>query len=153
MLGRKAVSSVLLQQAFSWSFLLAAVQFPIIGVDFLCHFGLLVDLAATQLVDQRKPQVFKSSTLLSRAASSPASVSAVTSRPPARLPEDILLSSSLDHRPLLGAHQPLLGDTGLSTFMASSPDHRPLLLHPLLPPDFAGRFTDCHLRPVLEGRH
>jgi hypothetical protein len=37
-------------QIFSWTFLLAAVQFPIIGVDFLRHFRLLVDLAANQLV-------------------------------------------------------------------------------------------------------
>ncbi len=39
-------------KAFSWPFLLAAVQFPIIGVDFLCHFGLLVDPASNQLVDR-----------------------------------------------------------------------------------------------------
>jgi len=36
---------------FSWSFLLAAVQFPIIGVDFLRHFKLLVDPAGNRLVD------------------------------------------------------------------------------------------------------
>ncbi len=48
-------------QVFSWPFLLAAVQFPIIGVDFLRHFGLLVDSAVNQLVDRRTMQVFKSS--------------------------------------------------------------------------------------------
>jgi hypothetical protein len=37
-------------QIFTWTFLLAAVQFPIIGVDFLRHFRLLVDPAADQLV-------------------------------------------------------------------------------------------------------
>jgi hypothetical protein len=31
-------------KSFSWSFLLAAVDFPILGADFLSHFGLLVDL-------------------------------------------------------------------------------------------------------------
>jgi hypothetical protein len=36
---------------FVWSFLLAKVQFPIIGVDFLRHFKLLVDPAANRLVD------------------------------------------------------------------------------------------------------
>jgi hypothetical protein len=37
---------------FSWTFLLAAVSFPIIGVDFLRHFKLMVDPAANALVDK-----------------------------------------------------------------------------------------------------
>ncbi len=36
---------------FEWIFLLAAVSFPIIGVDFLRHYRLLVDPAANRLVD------------------------------------------------------------------------------------------------------
>jgi predicted aspartyl protease len=36
---------------FSWPFLLAAVEFPILGVDFLKHHGLLVDPAKCRLVD------------------------------------------------------------------------------------------------------
>jgi hypothetical protein len=36
---------------FVWRFLLAAVKFPIIGVDFLRHFKLLLDPAGQQLVD------------------------------------------------------------------------------------------------------
>jgi hypothetical protein len=48
-------------QSFSWSFLLAAVQFPIIGVYFLRHFGLLVDPAANQLVDRHTLHRFQSS--------------------------------------------------------------------------------------------
>jgi hypothetical protein len=39
-------------KAFSCPFLLAAVQFPFIGVDFLFHHGLLVDMAGNQLVDR-----------------------------------------------------------------------------------------------------
>ncbi len=39
-------------KAFSWSFFLAAVQFPIIGVDLLFHHWLLVDMAGNQLVDR-----------------------------------------------------------------------------------------------------
>ncbi len=39
-------------RSFTWTFLLAAVQFPILGVDFLRHFGLLVDPAGDQLVDR-----------------------------------------------------------------------------------------------------
>ncbi len=36
---------------FQWTFLLAAVSFPIICVDFLRHFKLLVDPASNRLVD------------------------------------------------------------------------------------------------------
>ncbi len=46
---------------FSWPFLLAAVQFPIIGVDFLRHFGLLVDPAGNRLVNRLTLQAFVSS--------------------------------------------------------------------------------------------
>ncbi len=35
---------------FQWTFLLAAVQFPILGIDFLRHFRLLVDPAAGSLL-------------------------------------------------------------------------------------------------------
>jgi hypothetical protein len=38
---------------FSWTFLLAAVSFPIIGVDFLRHHQLMVDPAANSLVDRQ----------------------------------------------------------------------------------------------------
>jgi hypothetical protein len=80
-------------QVFSWPFLLAAVQFPIIGVDFLRHFGLLVDPAANQLVDRRTLQMFKSS-----ASPSTCQVSASVSLPPARLLDDPSLS--FPHQPL-----------------------------------------------------
>ncbi len=43
---------------FAWTFLLADVQFPIIGVDFLGHFRLLVDIAAGRLVDTASSQSF-----------------------------------------------------------------------------------------------
>jgi hypothetical protein len=41
---------------FRWTLLLADVQFPIIGVDFLRHFHLMVDPAANRLVDKRSSQ-------------------------------------------------------------------------------------------------
>jgi hypothetical protein len=34
-------------RSFTWNFLLAAVSFPIVGVDFLRHFQLMVDPALT----------------------------------------------------------------------------------------------------------
>jgi hypothetical protein len=43
---------------FAWIFLLADVQLPIIGVDFLRHFRLLVDIAADHLVDTASSQSF-----------------------------------------------------------------------------------------------
>jgi hypothetical protein len=43
---------------FAWTFLLADVQFPIISVDFLRHFRLLVDIAAGRLVDTASSQSF-----------------------------------------------------------------------------------------------
>jgi hypothetical protein len=56
---------------FTWNFLLAAVSFPIVGVDFLRHFQLMVDPAANMLVDKASLQSFV--TVLSlTAASSPA---------------------------------------------------------------------------------
>ena len=38
---------------FPWVFLRAAVDFAILGVDFLSHFNLLVDVAAGRLIDTR----------------------------------------------------------------------------------------------------
>ena len=37
-------------RTFSWTFLLADVALPIIGADFLKHFGLLVDLGEMRLL-------------------------------------------------------------------------------------------------------
>jgi hypothetical protein len=45
-------------KTFTWTFLLAAVQFPILGVDFLRHYKLLVDPAANRLVDTRSKETF-----------------------------------------------------------------------------------------------
>lgn len=41
-----------LRRAFSWRFVIADVSRPIIGADFLAHYGLLVDLRNSRLVDQ-----------------------------------------------------------------------------------------------------
>ena len=43
---------------FSWTFLLAKVDFAILGADFLRNFHLVVDLAASQLLDTRTLQRF-----------------------------------------------------------------------------------------------
>ncbi len=54
---------------FSWTFLLAAVSFPIIGVDFLCHFKLMVDPEANALVDKCSAESFATVSALTAAAS------------------------------------------------------------------------------------
>ncbi len=83
---------------FQWPFLLAAIQFPIIGVDFLRHFGLLVDPAGNRLVD---PHL---------------TLQAYNSSPPA-LEDAAQAASSLIHRPL---------PTGLFLSSPASPlVHRP----------------------------
>jgi hypothetical protein len=48
---------------FTWTFLLAAVETPILGADFLKHFKLLVNLAAGCLVDAETLQSIGSSIL------------------------------------------------------------------------------------------
>ena len=40
-----------LRRSFPWSFIIAKVQKPIVGADFLQHFGLLVDMRRCQLSD------------------------------------------------------------------------------------------------------
>jgi hypothetical protein len=62
-LGGKALLLSFDGKDFSWPFLLAAVHFPIIGVEFLRHYGLLVDPAGNRLVDRHTFQSFCSSPL------------------------------------------------------------------------------------------
>ncbi len=48
--GERRLDLSLSGHSFQWTFLLAAVQFPTLGVDFLRHFSLLVDPAAGSLI-------------------------------------------------------------------------------------------------------
>lgn len=41
-----------LRRVFTWSFVVADISKPIIGADFLAHFGLLVDIGRRRLLDQ-----------------------------------------------------------------------------------------------------
>jgi hypothetical protein len=49
--GEKELQIQIGDRLFMWTFLLAKVDFAIIGADFLKHFRLAVDLAARQLID------------------------------------------------------------------------------------------------------
>ena len=46
-----AVLDLGLRRRFSWDFIVADVQHPILGADFLKHYGLLVDVRSRRLVD------------------------------------------------------------------------------------------------------
>jgi Reverse transcriptase (RNA-dependent DNA polymerase) len=48
--GSKQLQLSLHGTSYSWQFLLADVKFPILGVDFLRHFGLLVDVVGGKLL-------------------------------------------------------------------------------------------------------
>ncbi len=56
--GERKTDLIFNGRRFAWTFLLADVQFPIIGVDFPRHFRLLVDIAAGRLVDTASSQSF-----------------------------------------------------------------------------------------------
>jgi hypothetical protein len=93
---------------FSWTFLLAAVSFPIIGVDFLRHFKLMVDPAANALVDKCSRESFAMVSTLTAAAT------VDSGPPPAAQPAALLsyrppqspassVTGLLSQRPLLSA--------------------------------------------------
>ncbi len=48
--GKKLLPVQFSGRRFTWTFLLAKVEFPILGADFLKHFNLIVDLTASQLL-------------------------------------------------------------------------------------------------------
>ncbi len=56
--GEKEMSLSFHGVTFTWMFLLAEVQFPILGIDFLRHYRLVVDAAGGQLVDTRSMRAF-----------------------------------------------------------------------------------------------
>ena len=57
--GDKPVQLVLDGRRYQWTFLLAAVQFPIIGIDFIRAHHLLVDPSSDRLVDKLTYQFVK----------------------------------------------------------------------------------------------
>ncbi len=58
--GKQERTLQLGQSSFEWIFILADVQFPILGMDFFKHYQLLVDPAAGCLVSSRTMEVFPS---------------------------------------------------------------------------------------------
>jgi hypothetical protein len=80
--GERRLSLVLHGCRFEGPFLLARVQFPIIGMDFLRHFKLLVDPAASRLVDTVSTQLLPTVSSV-RSQPEPAETSAMAAATPA----------------------------------------------------------------------
>lgn len=49
--GRRKIQLSISGRSYEWDFVLANVTQPLIGSDFLAHFGLLVDVAGQRLLD------------------------------------------------------------------------------------------------------
>jgi hypothetical protein len=67
---------------FTWIFLLAEVQFPILGVDFLRHYRLVVDAAGGQLVDTRSMRAFPAASRVPQRAGERGVFSCIGGTPP-----------------------------------------------------------------------
>jgi hypothetical protein len=83
--GERRLSLIFHGRRFEWQFLLAKVQFPIMGVDFLRHFKLLVDPAANRLVDIVSTQLLPTVSSV-RSQPEPAETSAMAAATPAGRP-------------------------------------------------------------------
>jgi hypothetical protein len=83
--GERRFSLTFHGRLFVWPFLQAKVQFPIIGVDFLRHFKLLVDPAANHLVDIVSTQLLPTVSSV-RSQPEPAKTSAMATATPVGRP-------------------------------------------------------------------
>ncbi len=97
--GEKSISLQFNNRKFTWTFLLAAVSFSIIGVDFLRHFKLLIDPAANRLVDTATCQAFP--TVSSLAMPAATAVAATTASP-----QSVVISHSHRSSASVTGHQP-----------------------------------------------
>ncbi len=79
--GERRLSRTFHGRLFVWPFLLAKVQFPIIGVDFLRHFKLLVDPGANRLVNTISTQLLPTVSSV-RSQPEPAETSAMAAATP-----------------------------------------------------------------------
>ena len=92
--GEKRLQLSFNGRRFSWTFLLADVKFPIIGVDFLRHFQLLVDPAKNELVDPNSSEAFTTVAAVAAAVPGPTDPSPASTPLQASPPSPELLSAS-----------------------------------------------------------
>ena len=121
---------------FEWPFLLAKVQFPIIGMDFLRHFKLLVDPATNRLVDTVSTQLLPTVSSV-RSQPEPAKTSAMAAATPVGRP----VASQVHAKNPAPASQPGCSQSGQParavTFVATDqPPERPRFI--ALPPGSLG---------------
>ena len=88
--GERAVTVAFGGRNFSWRFLQAAVAFPILGMDFLKYFNLLVDPAGRQLLHKNSGSVITAAELVcclltsvADVGTSPGGAGPLAGRPPA----------------------------------------------------------------------
>jgi hypothetical protein len=99
---------------FKWTFLLAEVQFAIVGVDFLRHFQLLVDPAASRLIDTKSQEQY--ATVSSSACAAHAAVASTASVTGPQTPVLSHQSSATVPQPPVLSHRSSV----------TGPQHRPL---------------------------
>ena len=98
---------------FSWNFLLAAVDFHVIGVDFLQHFNLLVDVTAKTLREQHPATAVTAVTVSSPPSASPPSSSPPSTSPPSASPPSTPPpSSTAEEKALLAEFSSVINEEG-----------------------------------------
>jgi hypothetical protein len=132
--GERRLSLVFHGRRFEWPFLLARVQFPIIGVDFLRHFKLLVDPAVSRLVDTVSTQLLPT---VSSVRSQPAETSAMAAATPAgRAAQAPVHAQGSAPAPHPGCSQSDKPDRAVTAVAADQPPGRPRFI--ALSPGSAG---------------
>ena len=111
--GKRQLTIAFGGRRFSWNFLLAAVDFNIIGVDFLQHFNLLVDVTAKTLREQHPATAVAAVTVCSPpSASSPSSSPPSTSPPSTSSPSNPPPSSTAEEKALLAEFSSVINEEG-----------------------------------------
>ncbi len=104
--GERSISLQFNNKKFTWTFLLAAVSFPIIGVDFLIHFKLLIDPAANRLVDTASCQAFSIVSSLAMPAATAVAAAATPLQSPVISHSHRLSASVTGHQPQSPVNSP-----------------------------------------------
>ncbi len=146
LLGERRLSLVFHGRRFEWPFLLARVQFPIIRVDFLRHFKLLVDPAASHQVDTVSTQFLPTVSNM-HSQPKPAETSATAAATPAgRAVQVQVHAQGSAPAPHPGCSQSSQPDRAVSAVAADQPPGRPRFI--ALPPGSVGSVIQDELPEV-----
>jgi hypothetical protein len=134
--GERRLSLIFYGRRLEWPFLLARVQFPIIGMDFLRHFKLLVDPAANRLVNTVSTQLLPTVSSV-RSQPEPADTSAMAAATPAgRTAQTQVDVRGPASTPQPGCSQSGQPDRAVTAVAADQPPGRPRFI--ALPPGSLG---------------